>query len=389
MKILNVVKTNIGATWAFNQFKYINMKDDIEIVTIIPKEKGNIKKKYEDNNMKVIESDFSLPIRRPWKIFSRVKEIRRIIKEESPDIIHTHFVTNILMLRIALRKSKIKRIFQVPGPLHLENKFFRWLDIITATKYDYWIASCQKTYNIYIKEKVPKENIFLSYYGIENIGEYEEPKNKLRKELNMSDDDILVGMVSYFYKPKKYLGQKRGIKGHEDFIDAISILVKDNPKIKGIIIGSAWGKSQKYEQKVIKYAKKVCPNNIIFTGFRTDLKDIYRELDVVVHPSHSENLGGAAESLAAGVPTVATKIGGFPDIVIDGETGYLCNVSEPKSIAEKVQKILSNKTDAARLTTNGKKKVKELLDLNKTSSTIINIYEKLCEENKNEDVILL
>ena len=47
----------------------------------------------------------------------------------------------------------------------------------------------------------------------------------------------LVGMVSYFYKPKWYLGKRRGIKGHEDFIDAISIVRETNPQVIGVIIG--------------------------------------------------------------------------------------------------------------------------------------------------------
>ena len=52
---------------------------------------GNIAKKYIDNNMKVIIEDFSLPILKPWKFFSKKKKIRKIIEEERPDIIHIHF----------------------------------------------------------------------------------------------------------------------------------------------------------------------------------------------------------------------------------------------------------------------------------------------------------
>ena len=98
--------------------------------------------------------------------------------------------------------------------------------------------------------------------------------------------------------------------------------------------------SEKYEQKVIEYARNKCGKNIIFTGFRNDLKKIYKELDIVVHPSHSEKSWcEAAESLAAGIPTIATNIGGFPDIVIDNETGYLCNVKDPNSIVKCVSKM--------------------------------------------------
>ena len=382
MKILSVLKTSDGANWAFDQSKCLR-DNKVEIVTVLPDLKGKTAKKYIDHNMKVIEKDFSLPIKKPWKIFSRINEIKYIIKEEKPDIIHTHFVTNILMLRIALKSNKIARIFQVPGPLHLENKFFKWLDIKTAQKNDYWIATCKKTYQMYKESKnVLKAHVFLNYYGGYGgkvVDTYASPTNILHKEFHLKNNDILVGMISYFYKPKKYLGQKKGIKGHEDFIDAISILAKDNPKIKGVIIGGPWSNSKKYEEKVIKYANQKCPNNIIFTGFRSDLKNIYKELDVVVHPSHSENLGGAAESLAAGVPTIATNVGGFPDIVIDGKTGYLCEVRNPISIAENVKKILLNKEKTIEMTKVGKEKIKNLLDLEITSEKMISIYNNVMD----------
>ena len=70
-------------------------------------------------------------------LFGVVDEQAKIIEEERPDIIHIHFVTNALMLRLALRKIEIPRLFQVPGPLHLENRFFRKIEIKTSNKFDY------------------------------------------------------------------------------------------------------------------------------------------------------------------------------------------------------------------------------------------------------------
>ena len=278
----------------------------------------------------------------------------------------------------------MKRIFQVPGPLHLENRFFKWLDYKTANKEDYWIATCKKTYEIYktFKIKNIEKRLFLNYYGGyggNTIKEYKENKNILHKQFALKQNEILIGMVSYFYKPKKYLGQTRGIKGHEDFIDAITRLSRENKNIRGIIIGGAWSGAKKYEERVIKYARRECGEKIIFTGFRNDLKEIYRELDIVVHPSHSENLGGAAESLAAGVPTIATNIGGFPDIVINNETGYLCNVKDSDSIVECINKMLKDYNNSLKLAKKGQELVKNLLDINVTTNKIIEIYKKIKE----------
>lgn len=377
MKILQIVKTSDGANWAFDQATAL-MNLGVDIVTVLPNEEGKVAKKYIDNNMKIITGNFELPIKKPWTFWKKKKALLKLLEEEKPDIIHFHFVTNILFGRLALRKNDIPRLFQVPGPLHLENKLIRLIEIKIAKKNDYWAPSCIYSERIYQKY-LDKKHVFLAYYGGyggESIKKYKNT-NKLHKEYNISNKTKIIAMVSYFYKPKYYLGQLRGIKGHEDFIDAISILNKKHKDLVAIVVGGPWGNSQKYEQRVKNYARLKNVKNIIFTGFRNDIKDIYKEFDIAVHPSHSENLGGAAESLAAGVPTVCTNVGGFPDIVIDGYTGYLCLPKNPQSLADSIEKMLNDESNAKKMAVNGEEKVTKMLDINNTSKTIRNIYNKI------------
>lgn len=385
LKVLQIVKTNIGATWAFNQAKWLH-GHNIDIITILPSVEGGMAEKYKKNGMTVLKGDFSLPTTKPWKLFSRIKEIRGIIKEIQPDLIHCHFVTNVLMLRIALRNSNILRLFQVPGPLHLENWIFRNAEIILSNKNDYWAGSCKKTCEIYKENGISEDKLFLAYYGNYSTNpseQYTDTQGILHKEYGLSDDNILVGMVSYFYKPKRYMLQSRGLKGHEDFIDAITIVREKYPSVVGIIIGDAWGNAQDYVQRVKKYADEKCENGIVFTGFRTDIKKVYRELDIAVHPSHSENLGGASESLAAGVPTISTSVGGFPDIVIDGNTGYTVEPKSPQDLARSMIKMIENSVGAERMSQNGKQLVTKLLDIENTGVEILNVYNRIIDGNKS------
>lgn len=66
MKILQVVKTNRGAQWAFNQAVYIK-KLGVEVITVLPNADEGYAQKYKECGMKVIVGDWSLPITRPWK----------------------------------------------------------------------------------------------------------------------------------------------------------------------------------------------------------------------------------------------------------------------------------------------------------------------------------
>lgn len=382
MKVIQIVKTSDGANWAFDQANELK-KNGIDIVTILPNDTGKIAKKYFENNLRIILGDFSLPIKKPWTFWKKKKELINIVDNEKPDLIHFHFVTNILFGRLALRKSTIPRLFQVPGPLHLENKIIRTIEIRLATKYDYWAPACVFSKKIYEKY-VNKNRVFLAYYGGYGGSCIEEYTNEniLHNEYKINNKKRIIAMVSYFYKPKYYLGQTRGIKGHEDFIDAINILNQKYDDIVAIVVGGPWGNSQNYVNKIKKYAQKKNVKNIIFTGFRNDVKKIYREFDIVVHPSHSENLGGAAESLAAGVPTISTNVGGFPDIVLDGKTGYLCLPKKPDNLAKTIEKMLNDKENSKKMAYEGQKLVSKMLNLSETSKVIHTIYNKIIKGNR-------
>lgn len=377
MKILQVVKTNRGAAWAFNQAKYLKEMGD-EIITVLPNSSDGYAQKYIENNLTVIEGDWRLPITKPWKFFFACKQIKQIIKQVQPDILHLHFVTNVLMCRLALRKDKTPRLFQVPGPLHLESAITNFVERSTATNADYWAGACKKTCSIYIDKGIDPKRVHLAYYGVPpKEAAYGISKDILHSEYGISKDAIVIAMVSYFYKPKKLLGQKRGIKGHEDFIDALKIVIQKYPNIVPVIIGNAWDGAEAYEKQVRDYAQKVLGDRIIFTGYRSDIYDIYPEINIVVHPSHSENLGGAAESLMLAVPTISSDVGGLPDIVIPGETGCLAKSKNPEDLAQKIMWAVENQSELKAMAVKGQTLVNNLLDLKNTATKVHEVYSKM------------
>jgi glycosyltransferase involved in cell wall biosynthesis len=380
MKVLHLIKTDTGANWAFKQIKELS-NSGIEIVVVMPNNTSIMAKKYEEINVKVIPANIDFPAKKIWKLPKILMAIRNIVKMENPDIIHSHFVGTTYTMRLALgKRHNVPRIFQVPGPLHLEKGPYGFIDLYTSGLKDYWVGSCQWTCDKYLSFGIPKNRIYRSYYGTSTEDFLlREPTHKLQREYKIPGDVDLIGMVAYMYPPKKYLGQYVGIKGHEDFIKAIAIVKKNKPNIKGVIIGGPWGNAETYVQNLKKLATRICGDSIIFTGFRNDVPEIYPDLSVVVHPSLSENLGGAAESLLAMVPTISTNIGGFPDIVIEKKTGWVVPPNSPEKIANAILKVLSNPSESKKIASNGREFVKEILDVNKTSAEILEIYKTILE----------
>ena len=143
------------------------------------------------------------------------------------------------------------------------------------------------------------------------------------------------------------------------------------------MIGGAWDGAIDYEDKLLNMGKELCGDRIYFMGSRTDVPELYADIDLVVHPSYSENLGGAAESLMLAVPTITTNIGGFPDIVIEGETGYLVNVAAPAEIADRILHVYDHYDEAKRLAANGRELLLQVMDVKRTGKEVFDIYNEI------------
>jgi glycosyltransferase involved in cell wall biosynthesis len=181
-------------------------------------------------------------------------------------------------------------------------------------------------------------------------------------------------MVAYVYAPKRYLHQSRGVKGHEDLIDALAICRTVNPAIQGVFVGGPWHFAEKYTEQVEAYGRERLGNAAHFLGTRMDIAELYADFDVAVHPSHSENLGGAAESQLLGVPTIATNVGGFPDIVVPNATGWLVPPKDPPALASAIRDALSDPQRARTFADEGQKRATAMLDARSTARDILPIY---------------
>jgi hypothetical protein len=244
MKALHFFKTSDGARWGCEMVEQL-IEQGIEVTVVLPSSKGKMIPAWKKTGAKLIYAYSELPIKKIWNFYKVKKVVRDIIKLEQPDVIHSHFFSQTILLRSI--KTNIIRIFQVPGPLHLENWIFRKWDLLSAKSNDRWIASSQYIRKLYVDSGVEISRIGLSYYG-NHLSEYDISSDNLREEYNLKRNDFVVGNLSYFYPPKKYLLQKVGLKGHELFIEILKDL-----KLKAVIFGAQIGKSQKYFDKLRSY----------------------------------------------------------------------------------------------------------------------------------------
>jgi glycosyltransferase involved in cell wall biosynthesis len=379
MKVLHIVKTAVGANWAYEQVRVL-CSLGIEVVVALPTDTEGLAPKYRQAGATVVRVNLDFPAKNPWRIPATLRACRQLVADVRPDLIHTHHVGPTFITRLALgKKSKILRIFQVAGPLHLEHRFFAWLDLALAGPRDSWLATCKWTRQKYQDLGVDRARVFLSYAGTDTKRFANTRTGLLRNELGISADTPLVGMIAYMYAPKWFLGQRQGLKGHEDFISALSLARRTNPDIRGVIIGGPWGRAASYEKHLRALSANRCGTTLTLLGTRQDIPAIYPDLDLAVVPSHSENCGGALEALLSGVPVVATNVGGLPDLIQENKTGWLVPPGNPKALTHAILNALQNKDEAHLHATQGQKLARTLFDIETTAREIAAIYEKVLE----------
>lgn len=340
LRVLHLLKTGVGATWALNQVREL-VTLGLSVHVALPA--GPMVERFTQAGATAHLIQTNITSHRPWAWAGLFSDLRRLVDAVQPDLIHSHFVGTTATMRMALASSDIPRIFQVPGPLHLEHRLFARGELALATPADHWIAGCRWTRAAYRATGISDRRLFLSYYTTD-VGAFtpRDDDGSLRRSLGLASHTRLVGMVAYFYPPKRYLGQRRGIKGHEDFIDAIAHCRRQGADVAGVVVGGAWGDAHWYEQAVQAYAAAHCPGGIHFLGTRKDVHSLYPAFDVAVHPSLSENVGGALESSLMAVPTIATSVGGFPDLIIPGRTGWLVPPGNPRHLANTITSVLAD-----------------------------------------------
>jgi glycosyltransferase involved in cell wall biosynthesis len=378
MKVLHIVKTVVGAGWAYEQTRVLRSLG-IEVVVALPSDTDGLAPRYREAGVTVVRADLDFPARQPWLLPARLRACRELVEQVRPDLIHTHHVGTTFVARAALGKdSPIPRVFGVTGTLHLEYGFFAWFDTHLAGPSDYWIATCRWTQRKYQELGIPANRVFLAYLGTD-VGRYSEIRTgALRRELGIAPDVPLIGMVSLLYGPKLYLGREKGHKGHEDFISAFARLREARPEARAVMIGGTWDNALWYEHRVRYRAERLCNGGLACIGTRSDLAEIYPDLDLAVVPSFSDGLAySVVEPLLAGVPVVATNVGGLPDLIQDGETGWLVPAGNPPALSRAMQHALDDPQEARRRAGKGQKAARSLIDLENTGKKVILAYENI------------
>jgi len=308
--------------------------------------------------------------------FKPIRRLINIIRNERITLIHSQGLRADFFARIAGRIAKSPYILStVAMPLEgfdisfARKRIYSFFDRFSERYVDRFIVISDELKKFLIdKHKIPPEKIFKIYNGIE-LNEY-HPDNsdkssmKIRKEFGIDKDEFLIAGI----------GRLVWQKGFEYLIDAVPRVTKQIAKIKFLIVGEGPLKNRLKEKR----KKLRIEDKIIFTGFKSDIKEILSSIDILVMPSLREGFPMVTlEAMAMAKPIVATDIDGIREQIDHDENGLLIPPEDPEAIADAIIFLFNNKEKSEQLGFAAKKKAEEKFSVEEMIKKTKGVYEEL------------
>lgn len=186
-------------------------------------------------------------------------------------------------------------------------------------------------------------------------------RRKVRDKYALNDEAIIAVTSGRFVEQK----------GHDYLISAAVDIVKQIPNIRFLLLGD--GPLKDFLENMIR--ENNLQSHFTFAGMLDDINNELNGADLMIHPSRFEPFGIAVlEGMRAGLPIVASRIGGIPEVVKEGYNAVLVEPGQPDKIAESVIDLISNREKMVTMGQNGRKRFEEDFQLNKMIDRLEQVY---------------
>lgn len=165
-------------------------------------------------------------------------------------------------------------------------------------------------------------------------------------------------------------------KGVQDLIQAVAMLSPDIPQLRLEIAGRG-----PYQTELMNEARRLgIDKTIRFLGWQQQLGPCFRNWDIFVLPSHDEGFGMAVlEAMAGGLPVIGTGVGGLPELIEEGRTGFIVLPSNPVDLAERLRLLVLDPKLRQAMGNAGQERARMCFSVDRMVADFTRIYDKLCE----------
>jgi glycosyltransferase involved in cell wall biosynthesis len=253
--------------------------------------------------------------------------LRRIIRASQPDLVHLHSrIGADIMGGIAARLAGAP----VVHTRRVDNPEPRWLVAIKYRLYDRVIAISEGIQHVLRSEGLPATQLQVVRSAVD-WQRYAQPcaREAIAARLGLPADTLWIAVIAQLI-PRK---------GHSDLLAALPPLIQRYANLRVIFLGKGPLADSLKEQ----IQRTGMAGRVQLLGFRDDLAELMPCLDLVVHPAMMEGLGvSLLQAASAGVPIVASRVGGIPEAVRDNENGILVPPGDVPALTEAIDALLAD-----------------------------------------------
>jgi glycosyltransferase involved in cell wall biosynthesis len=280
-------------------------------------------------------------------------DLQRTIERRAPDVLQTHNVKSHFLVRLLAAKRTRPWVAFHHGytTTDLKMRAYNQLDRWSLRSAERVVTVSQAFAHDLVRDGVPPERVVVLHNAIDvnwPASIRPEAAHAVRRELGILPDERVVLAV----------GRLSQEKGHADLVTALPLLKRAGPGLKPKLVVVGEGPEERRIRQLAVALETA--DQVIFTGPVNGVGPYYRMADVLVLPSHSEGSPNVLlEGMAAGVPVVATAVGGVPEIVRPDESALLVRPHDPRGLADAIRRLLTDADLARRLATNARARIVE------------------------------
>lgn len=254
-----------------------------------------------------------------------------------------------------------------------------WFNQILAKRFDTIICISESIRNS-LEDLGITSNLKMLYNCID-VEEFNNTIKKdaqeIRNEFGIDHNEHLIGIVGNF----------QAWKGQITVIKAVNIVKKTFPNLKCLLIGDVSMVSENDRNYFESVKREVQANyledNVIFTGYRTDVADIVNSLDLLIHSSiRPEPFGRVIiEGMSLRRPIIATNMGGPMEIIQNGISGLLIPPADPYELANAIEYLIKNPEERKKFGENAFQRVLKIFSFEEYGISLKKIYHEVLSEN--------
>lgn len=343
---------------------------------------------------------------RPAADTRALRELRRLVRELRPDVVHTHSSKAGILGRVAAWREggsagHVRVVHTIHGPpfmpveggaaarakVRLNNVLYTIAERFAAKRCHMIVSVADAMTRQFLSRRIGRHEQYVTVASGMETEPYlnaaaSEDRASMRARLGLCEDDFVIGTVARLAQHK----------GHDDLLDALAGDLRAHPRWKLLWVGDGW-----WRDRLITKARSLgiavrpldpaasspapptseSPEQILLAGLVAPerIPGLMRAMDVLAHPSYREGLPRTVpQALFAGVCPIAYDCDGTPEVVRDGETGFLVPTGDRAALRDAVRRAAADPAARAAMAARGRDECARRFDVGRMIDALERVY---------------